>query len=143
MELTKEQQAMADAIKAGLSQSQGEIYEGGYSTPNKRLRERNAIARKRAMYKNDDMKFYRESFKKKHGVDPMDEKAFPVTDPDFSLNKVAKKLCYANAKAALREADSSSSFVQFLRAGIQNITMAAYESVPITYDDWVTTVASN
>lgn len=142
MEITESQKKTLEMIEKGLSQNTGEVYEGGFSTPNKRLRERNKKARERALYKSEEMKAFRESFKKKQGLDPFDTEKLPVNDADFSWNKVAQKLGYTSAKAALMEADASSSFVQFLRAGIQNITIAAYESVPVTYEDWVTTVQS-
>lgn len=144
MELTKEQQAMLETIKAGLSKTSGDVFEGGFSSPNRRsLRERNTKVRNRVLRNSEEMKSYRESFKRQHGFDPLDNAKFPCTDEDFSWGRVAQKLGHSSPKAALREADSAGAFVQFLRAGIQNITLAAYESVPVTYDDWVTTVQSD
>lgn len=146
MELTEAQQAaqkaLYDQIIKGLAASQGELYEGGFSTPNRRKREANRKKREKAVYRSEEMKAFKESFQRRFKMDPFDSKAFPCTDPDFSWNKAAQKLGFGSIKGALREADSASSFVQFLRAGVQNITIAAYQSVAVTYEDWVTTVAS-
>lgn len=144
MELTEKQKAALDKIEQGLSQTTGDLYDGGYSTQNRSAakRARNKKVQERAIHKNEDMKAFVETFKKRHGVSPSPSKDFPCLDEDFSWNKMAEKLGYGSVRGALKEADASSSFVQFLRAGIQNITIAAYESVPVTYMDWVTTVAS-
>lgn len=85
---------------------------------------------------NPTVKRFRETFKRKHGIDFMDDKKFPVKESNFDWTKVRSKL-------ALREADSETTFVQFLRAGIQNITIGAYKSVETSFEDWVTVVNSN
>lgn len=83
-----------------------------------------------------EIKNFREAMKARYGIDPMtDTKNFPVMEAGFSWTALKQKL-------ALKEADASSSFVQFLRAGIQTITNNAYVSHPTTYERWVTTVQS-
>ena len=69
-------------------------------------------------------------------MDPLDGEKFPVMKEGFSWKKLEGKL-------ALREADVSSAFSQFLRAGIQTITNSMYEATPVTYTDWVTVVQSS
>jgi hypothetical protein len=97
------------------------------------MRERNLKVIKHVLQNSPDVKSFRESMKRTQGFDIFDDKAFPVREWNFSWKKLATKL---------EEADSSSSFSQFLRAGIQNITNAMYESVETSYEDWVTVVQS-
>jgi hypothetical protein len=59
---------------------------------------------------------------------------FPVTDPNFSMRAVEQKL---------QEADSASSFPQFLRAGLQAFVNAMYEATQTTFEEWTTTVQSS
>lgn len=99
-----------------------------------KLRERNAKTIKRILTTSPEMVEFREDFQTKHGIDPFDGEKFPVMKEGFSWTKLKKKL---------KEADSSSSFEQFLRAGIQGITNGMYEATPTTYEDWVTVVQSN
>lgn len=101
-----------------------------------KLRERNEKVIKRALETSEEYKALRESMKRNHGVDITDATKFPVMQEGFSWKKLREKL-------ALKEADSSSAFTQFLRAGIQNITNSMYESTPTTYEDWVTVVQSS
>lgn len=101
-----------------------------------KMRERNEAVIKKAVNENKEMKKYREGFKARFGIDPMDAEKFPVNKPGFSWSKLQEKL-------ALKEADSSSAFTQFLRAGIQSITNAMYEATPTTFEDWVTVVQSS
>jgi hypothetical protein len=98
------------------------------------MRERNQKVIQHVLQNSEEVKNLRESMKRKFKLDIFDDKTFPVREWNFSWKKLAAKL---------EEADSSSSFTQFLRAGIQNITNAMYESVQTTYEDWVTVVASN
>ena len=100
-----------------------------------KLRERNERIAQRVLTEGAEIKSFRESFKKFHGVDPLDAEKFPVMKEGFSWGKLREKL-------SLREADASSSFTQFLRAGVQSITNAMYEATKTTYEDWVHTVAS-
>lgn len=82
----------------------------------------------------------RESLKRSHGIDFMNkehiEKKFPVLNESFSWRALEKKL-------SLREADTSTVFTQFLRAGLQVITNNAYLNHPTTYEDWVQVIQSN
>lgn len=100
-----------------------------------KLRERNLQVIKRVMENNEEVKALREALKRKHGIDPItDTEKFPVMKESFSWKKF---------QAKLQEADSSGAFVQFLRAGIQQIVNSMYMSVPTTYEDWVTVVPSS
>lgn len=99
------------------------------------LREKNEKTLKKILLESAEIKSFREGFKKSHGLDPLVETdKFPVTEEGFSWKKL---------QAKLNEADASSSFSQFLRAGIQQITNGMYESTPVTYTDWVKVVSSN
>lgn len=107
------------------------------STPNPILREANKKVIKRVLTESAEIKKDRQIYTKLMGYDPLTEegsKKFPVMEANFSWNKVQSKLI---------EADASSSFSQFLRAGIQSITNAMYETVETSYEDWVTVVQSN
>lgn len=111
-------------------------FENG--TINKRLREANAKAIKKALTDGVDVRKFREGFKKAQGFDALDEKALPVKEAGFSWEKVAGKL-----NVNLREAEQSTGFVQVLRAGVLQVANAAYETVETSYEDWVTVVNSN
>lgn len=100
------------------------------------LREHNTKVIKKVLMESEEIKKDRAKYTQLMGFDPLTaegQKKFPVMESGFSWRKVEKKLI---------EADSSSSFPQFLRAGIQAITNAMYESVEVSYMDWVTTVQS-
>lgn len=118
-----------------------EVAKNGMFSSNKngsQLRERNKAVIKRTLLSSPENKKFRESFKRSYGFDPLtDTEKFPVNSPDFSWTKVREKI-----ETSFKEADSSSTFTQFLRAGIQAITNAMYESVATTYEDWVTVVQS-
>lgn len=97
------------------------------------LRERNTKALEKVTYNSPEMKMLKEKFKKLYGIDLFTEagaKKFPVMDPSFSWNTLKNKL-------EMREADASSSFVQFLRVGLQTITNGAYLNHQTTFEDWV------
>jgi len=99
------------------------------------LRERNKKVQDRVLLESAEIREMRSSFKGRHGFDPLVESdKFPVSNPTFSWRKLEQKL---------READTSSAFSQFLRAGIQNITNGAYQSVQSTHEDWTTVVQSS
>lgn len=101
----------------------------------KQLRERNQAVHKRVLLDGPEVKKMREGFKTRHGFDPLTETdKFPVMKENFSWRKLETKL---------QEADSSSSFVQFLRAGVQAITNSMYEATETTYEDWVTVIQSS
>jgi hypothetical protein len=99
----------------------------------KNLRESNLKVIKKALTNSTDYVDLKESMSRQFGVDITDEKQFNVNSPDFSWNKVQRKL---------KEADASGSFSQFLRAGVQNITNSMYETTETTFEDFTTVVAS-
>jgi phage major head subunit gpT-like protein len=103
---------------------------------------KNTQAIKKNVWENPEMKWMRESFQKKQGFDFADAKKFPVMEAGFDWNKVAKKCGYPSLDVAFKEADSSSNFVQVLRAGVQTIVNSMYMTVPTTYESWTTTVNS-
>lgn len=103
---------------------------------NQALRERNKRVRAKVLSEAQEVKEWRAGFKRSYGIDPLDQKSLPTMQEGFSWKKLREKL-------ALREADSSTAFTQFLRAGVQGITNSLYEATPVSYDDWVTTVASS
>lgn len=98
------------------------------------LKERNLKMIERALLNQDGVKELRGYMMKKHGVDPVtDEKQFPLMEGRFSWRKLENKLM---------EADMSSAFTQFLRAGLQQIVNGMYKATPVTYTDWVTVTSS-
>jgi len=101
-----------------------------------KLRERNLAVQKRVLTEGAEIKSFREGFKARHGIDPLDGEKFPVMKESWSWRKLATKL------QGMREADAAGAFMQFLRAGVQSVTNAMYESVGTTYEDWVTVVQS-
>lgn len=94
------------------------------------------------LWQNPEIKWFRESFQKKHGFDFADKTKFPVMEAGFDWNRAAQKCGYMSVEHAFKEADSASSFVQVLRAGVQTIVNNMYQSVPTTFESWVTTVNS-
>lgn len=102
----------------------------------------NVQAVRKNLWENEDVKSFRENFRKKVGFDFADKKEFPVHEAGFSWGKVAQKCGFSSVRAALREADSSSTFVQVLRAGIQNLVNTMYETVDTTFESWTSTVNS-
>ena len=101
-----------------------------------KLRERNEKIINRVLTEGKEIKSFRENFKRVHGIDPLDQEKLPVMQEGFSFAKLQEKL-------SLKEADAASSFVQFLRAGVQSITNSMYSATPTTYEDWVTVIQSN
>lgn len=108
-----------------------------FSTPGQK-RAQNTKVIKECLQRNPEILALKESIKANYSVDVDDEKKFPVRENSFSWKKLREKL-----GRDLREADTTGAFTQFLRAGIQNITAAAYETVETTYEDWVTVVQSS
>jgi len=101
------------------------------------LKEHNAKVIKNVLMESAEIRKDRAQYTKLMGFDPLTEEGrvkLPVMEAGFSWSKVQEKL---------QEADSGSSFTQFLRAGIQSITNAMYEAVDVSYDDWVTVVQSD
>lgn len=102
-----------------------------------KLLERNRLVNKRCLTDSKEMKQFRESFKRAHGIDPLDAEKLPVMKEGFSWSKLKDKL-----SSTMREADAASAYTQFLRAGVQSITNAMYESTASTYEEWVTVIQS-
>lgn len=123
MEFTKDQH----------SKIMGLIEKGAYRGNSRRERNEKKIAE--ACVNNPEVKSFREDFQRKHKIDFLDDAKFPVKEENFSWNKLRESL-------RIREADSESTFVQFLRAGIQNITIGAYKAVETSFEDWVQVVNS-
>lgn len=87
---------------------------------------------------NEETRKLKESMQRQYGIDIFNEKEFPVVESGrpnerFNWKKLSQKL---------EEADNTSGFTQFLRAGIQAISSAAYDTVETTYEDWVTVIPS-
>lgn len=101
----------------------------------KTLRERNQAVIKTQLLENEVVKDQRDYFMKKFGEDPIGN----TEKWNFIEGKVDMRKLHAN----LREADMESTYVQFTRAGVQQITNAWYEATPVTYTEWVTTVPSD
>ena len=99
----------------------------------KNNREQNEVVLREALNNNEEINKLRENFKGITGYDMLDSKNFPVTDRKFSWKKM---------RAKLQEADSASNFSQVLRAGVQTVVNAAYQSVPTTFEDWVHVIQS-
>lgn len=99
------------------------------------LRERNEKVRTKHLYENKEIKALRENLIRKFGVDPVkDTKTFPFAEG---------RVDYKALQYKLEEADSSSSFTQFLRAGLNQIMIGAYQATPITYTDWATAISTD
>lgn len=111
---------------------------------NKRLREWNQKVHKKVLMESQEIRKFRNMLNARFGMDALleaekgAEGKFPVREMGFSWTELEKKLT-----SELREADSSSAFTQFLRAGIQSLTNNMYEATAVTYEDWVTVVQSN
>lgn len=98
----------------------------------KTLRESNVEKLNASLVENSKYSKLRESIKRTTGWDISDEKQFPVEKIDW------KKL-----HDKFSEADSTTGFVQLLRAGINNIANSAYQSVETTFEDWSTIATSD
>lgn len=94
----------------------------------------NREAMNRVLWKSDEEKKLVESMQRDFGVDIRDKDAFPVMKEGFSFKALASKL---------READSSTAFTGVLRAGVQSIVNAMYESVPTSHEQWTHVVSSS
>jgi len=111
------------------------------TVPKHELRTRNSPEQNRAVLRerlwgSEEIRGFREAIKRRFGFDfKTDVKKFPVCESNFSWKKLRQKL-------NLREADSSSIFPQVLRAGVQTIVNAMYETVPTSFEEWVHVVPS-
>ena len=125
-----------------MSEGDSWTAKGGRTVRVNESRPSNVKAVQRNVWENPEIKWMRESTRKKFGFDLADKKAFPVSEASFNWNKVAQKLGAPNVSAALKEADSGTTFVQVLRAGIQQLVNSSYETVPSTFESWTHTVNS-
>lgn len=104
--------------------------------PREKLREHNLAVQKEILIDGTNIKNFRESFKRRHKFDPMLERdKLPFKEKNFDWGEVRRQ--------CMRESDSASSFVQVLRAGVQNNVNDMYHSTPTTYEDWVQVVTSS
>lgn len=94
------------------------------------LREKNEKMIKHLLINNPHVKGMREAMMKKYGVDPVTD----IEKFNFQEGKVSFKKLYDK----FQEADVSSGFTQFLRAGIQQNVNHMYEVTEVSYTDWVT-----
>lgn len=96
--------------------------------------EENRAVMSEKLWASEDEQSLIESMKRTFGVDPRDSKAFPVLERSFNWKKTKQKLA---------EADQMGAFPAVLRAGVQTIVNAAYETVPTTFEQWAHTVNSS
>lgn len=98
------------------------------------LRERNLRVVKDHCVNNVETKKYRESMKRRFGIDPVtDTEKFPVLKESFSWGKFREQL-----DTKLKEADSESAFPLFLIGGLLQNIINMYELTKVSYQDWVT-----
>jgi len=95
-------------------------------------KEQNDAALKESLWRSEGEQSAINEMQNKFGVDIRDPKAFPVMKNGF-FREAAKKL---------RESDSVTAFPGVLRAGVQSIVNAAYETVEVTFSDWAHVVTS-
>ena len=98
-------------------------------------KEENRKVLESAMRKTDNVQRLARDLKESCGLDILDKKAFPVSDPTFS---------FAKAKQKMREAVGISGFPQLARAGVQiafNNAVMAYTDT--TYAEWTHTQTSD
>lgn len=94
------------------------------------LLERNQKVIEKCLRESEGSKALSAALKAKFGEDPI----FDTKKWNFQEGKVSwKKL-----EQRLMEADSASSFTQFLRAGLQQVVNGMYQATPVTYSEWVT-----
>ena len=110
------------------------MIEGGQFGGSKRQKNEKVI--EAACLENPEVKNFREHFKRTQKIDFMDQKSFPVREGNFDWKGLKQQI-------SLKEADSESTFTQFLRAGIQNITIGAYQAVRTSFEEWVQVINSN
>jgi len=103
------------------------------STP---LRERNLKVQNKMLREGKEILSFRENFKRVHGADMFDAKAFPIMNSSWSWDKARAKI------GKMREADTSSAFTQVLRAGVQVGIVDGYVEADTTYEDWCRVVPS-
>lgn len=102
----------------------------------KTLRERNLEVIKKQLVESAEVKALRNQLVKKFGEDP-------IMNTSGNWNFAEGGVSWTTLKEKLIEADSASSFPQFLRAGLQSIVNGMYAATEVTYTDWVTVTSSN
>ena len=103
------------------------------------LLERNRATLKRHAIENTETKGFRESMKRKFGMDPVtDTEKFPALKEGFSWGKFRQQL-----DSQLKEADSGSAFTQFLVAGLLQNVIGMYTLAKTSYQEWVTVTSTN
>jgi hypothetical protein len=118
------------------TQEEAQAMAAKFKNPNVAKRARNLKTIERALWESPEIKRMTERMKKFHKLDVRDAKKFPIMEAGFSFRKLQEKL-------ALREADTSSVFSQFLVAGLQTIVNNMYHiDDSTTYEDWAHVVAS-
>lgn len=107
-------------------------------------RVRNLEVQKKMLVNTPEVKRFREGLVRQFGFDPVvDIDRFPASREGFQWGKFKESLhnqMYSRGKFS--EADTSSAFSQFLKAGLQQIVNALYETTETTYEDWVTVINS-
>ena len=92
--------------------------------------------------KNEDVMPLKEGLKAVYGIDVDDEKSFPVLKESFSWKSFKSELA-TQRREKFREADPSSAFAQFLRAGVQQLAADAFANTETTFEEWARVVPSS
>lgn len=112
------------------------------------FRERNESILKKVLLGSKEQKELREGFKRRFGFDMEDGKKLPVLRESSGMKTkldINEGFSFMRAKESLnklREADTSSAFVQLLRAGIQLVVNNMYQLTDTTFEEWVTVIQS-
>jgi hypothetical protein len=104
------------------------------------IREQNEKVIKKVVHESRSMRKLKESFRNRFGFDMTDAAKFPVLSDGFSFQRCREMI---EGSKKFREADTSTAFVQLLRAGIQLAVNQLYENTKTTFEDWTMTVNSN
>jgi hypothetical protein len=132
---TKNFMSPEEAQAKGLASLMEMAGRGEFIKRSPKLLENKKVLRE-AAYNCEEAADFRAFFKNKFGYDPL-SKEFPnpLKERNFDWKGFRRAL-------KIREADSETTFTQFLRAGIQNITLNAYETVDTVFEEWTTAVQS-
>lgn len=99
------------------------------------FKKKNEKVLERCVAEGEERNSISKSIKAKFGVDPINDTA--------KFNFAEGKVSWQKLRTKLEEADSASTFTQFLRAGIHQITAGMYKATPVTYTEIVTVVQSD
>lgn len=99
------------------------------------LRESNAKKLDKILKSSPEQVEMREGFKRRFGYEMDNKEKFPFED--LNLKKMREATF-----AKFSEADASTAFVQLLRAGVQTIVNNMYNTVPTSFESWVSVVQS-